>query len=112
VNGVQPDCVIRDLCSNAYGKMRIMKTVIVYRPNSEHGRKVEEFVHEYTRRYPAHRLEVMNIDSRDGSAIASLYDITSYPAILALNDDGSASMVWQDEMLPLLDDVAGYTHES
>lgn len=87
-----------------------MKTVILYRPVSEHARKVEEFVHEYTRRYPTHRVEILNIDTREGSVTASLYDITSYPAILALNDDGSASMIWQDEQLPLIDDVAGYTH--
>ena len=85
-----------------------MKTVIIYRPNSEHSRDVENFIHEYSRRNADAKLEILNIDGRDGSAMASLYDITSYPAILTLQDDGSATMVWQGETLPLLDEVAGY----
>jgi hypothetical protein len=85
-----------------------MKLVVLYRPVSEHRRAVEEFIHEYTRRYPSGRLEILNIDTREGSAIASIYDITSYPGVLALRDDGAASMVWQGETLPLLDEVAGY----
>jgi hypothetical protein len=85
-----------------------MKLVVVYRPNSEHGRPTEEFVHEFSRRHPETRVEVMNIDGRDGGATASLYDVTSYPALLALREDGAASMVWQGERLPLLDEVAGY----
>ena len=31
------------------------------------------------------RLEVLNIDTRDGSATASLYDVMQYPAILVLS---------------------------
>lgn len=85
-----------------------MKVVVVYRPNSEHRRAVEEFMHEFSRRYIGQRLEVIDVDSRDGMAAVSLYDITSYPAILSLRDDGSVSMLWQGDQLPLLDEVAGY----
>lgn len=85
-----------------------MKTVIIYRPDSDHGRAVEEFIHDYNREYADVRLEPLNIDSRDGSATASLYDITSYPAIMVLRDDGGVSMVWQGSQLPLLDEVASY----
>lgn len=87
-----------------------MKTVIIYRPISEHGRKVDEFVHELTGRYPELKVELLDIDARDGNAMATLYDITSYPAIMALHDDGTAANVWQGSNLPLLQDVAGYSH--
>ncbi len=85
-----------------------MKVVVVYRSNSEHARKTEEFIHEFSRRYPAHKVEVLNVDGREGDAMASLYDVTRYPAILVLRDDGTMSMMWQGEALPLIDEVAGY----
>lgn len=87
-----------------------MKAVVIYRSNSEHGRKTEEFIHEFQRRYPQHRVEVLNIDQRDGDATAALYDITRYPGILAVRDDGTMSMLWQGEDLPTIDEVAGYLH--
>ncbi|HSX32361.1 MAG TPA: hypothetical protein VLF43_03800, partial [Candidatus Saccharimonadales bacterium] len=53
------------------------------------------------------RLELISLDTRDGAATASLYDIMSYPAILALADDGSVLNVWQGKPLPLMAEVAG-----
>lgn len=88
-----------------------MKIVVIYRPNSEHARRVEEFTHQYTQRYPDTRMELLNIDGREGSATANIYDITRYPAILALQNDGSASQVWQGDQLPLMDEVAGYARK-
>ena len=88
--------------------MKVMKLVIVYRSNSEHGRKTEEFIHEFSRRYPDTKIEPLNIDGRDGYATAMLYDITQYPGILVTQDDGTMSMMWQGESLPLIDEVAGY----
>lgn len=90
--------------------MEEMKLVVIYRSNSEHGRKTEEFIHEFQRRYPDHKVEVLNIDRRDGDAMAALYDITQYPGVLALRNDGTMNMVWQGERLPLIDEVAGYLH--
>lgn len=85
-----------------------MKVVILYRPNSEHGRPVEEFIHEFQRRNPGHTVEVLSVDTRDGAAMASLYDITSYPGILALRNDGFIQISWQGIPLPLIDEVAAY----
>jgi hypothetical protein len=86
-----------------------MKVVILYRPNSEHGRQVETFIRDYQTRHEGGRLEVLNIDSRDGDATASLYDIMQYPAILALRNDGSVMKAWQGEALPMMDEIAYYT---
>lgn len=69
---------------------------------------MEEFAHEFTRRSPEVHVEMLNIDGREGNATAVLYDITSYPAILALRNDGSASQVWQGDALPLMSEVASY----
>jgi hypothetical protein len=88
-----------------------MKVLVLYRPQSEHGRVVEEFIRDLQQRISSNaRLEVLNIDSRDGSATASLYDVMRYPAVLVLQNDGYLHKFWQgnDEVPPLLDEVAGY----
>lgn len=94
----------------AYATLIIMRIVVLYRPDSEHGRLVEEFIHDYQRRHEAKGLEVLNIDSRDGSAMASLYDVMQYPTILALRDDGSILRSWEGETLPLMDEIASYAY--
>lgn len=87
-----------------------MKVVVLYRPNSEHGRIVEEFIHEFQIRHRDERLEVLNIDTRDGSATASLYDVMQYPAILILQTDGYVQKSWEGTQLPLMDEVVAYAH--
>jgi len=82
--------------------------LILYRPASEHGRLIEEFIHDYQSRHNSGHLEVLNIDTREGSATASLYDVMQYPAILVLQMDGYAQKIWQGDSLPLLDEVAAY----
>lgn len=85
-----------------------MKVLVLYRPNSEHGRVIEEFIHEFQQRFEEVHLEVLNIDSRDGSATASLYDVMQYPAILVLQNDGYLHKSWIGEQLPLIDEVVSY----
>lgn len=85
-----------------------MKILILYRRNSEHGRMVDEFIHEFQIRTGVKGLEILDIDSRDGGAIASLYDILEYPAILAIRGDGALEMCWTGQSLPLIDEVASY----
>ena len=85
-----------------------MRLLILYRPNSEHARLTEEFIHRFQSSYNARDVEVQDVDSREGIATATLYDIVQYPAILALSTDGSPQRVWQGVELPLMDEVASY----
>jgi hypothetical protein len=85
-----------------------MKVLVLYRPNSEHGRLIEEFIHDYRANHHDTQLEVLNIDTREGSATATLYDILQYPAILVLQINGSIQKIWQGPDLPRLEDVASY----
>jgi hypothetical protein len=85
-----------------------MKVLILYRPESEHSRTIEEFIHEYQYRGLDQRIEVLNVDTREGSATASLYDVVQYPAILVLQNDGYPQKVWQGTEMPLLSEVAAY----
>ena len=85
-----------------------MKVVVLYRPNSEHSRRVEEFAHDLTKTHGESKIELMSLDTRDGVSTASLYDIVQYPAILALANDGRLLKNWQGEALPLMNEVAYY----
>lgn len=87
-----------------------MKLVILYRPKSEHGRTIETFVHDFRVRHESAKVELIDVGSREGAAMASLYDIMQYPALLGLADDGSVLKVWQGGDLPLMDEVASYTY--
>ena len=87
-----------------------MRVVVLYRPNSEHSFIIDEFVHNFQSRtsgnYP---VELINIDSREGAAMANLYDIMQYPAILVIQNDGYVQQSWEGESLPLIDEVVAYS---
>ncbi|HET6924705.1 MAG TPA: hypothetical protein VFH39_02665 [Candidatus Saccharimonadales bacterium] len=87
-----------------------MKLVVIYRPNSEHGRSVEDYLREFRSRYGDIKIEALDADTREGASMASLYDIMRCPAILALRDDGSTLNIWIDDSLPLMDELAGYAY--
>lgn len=87
-----------------------MKVLVLYRPNSEHGRLVEEFLRDYQRAGHSGTVEALNIDTREGSAMASLYDVMEYPSILITRQDGSVVRAWQGSQLPLQNEVAAYAY--
>lgn len=84
-----------------------MKVLVIYRPNSEYGRITEDFIRDFQNR-SGNKLEVLNIDTREGSATASLYDVMQYPAILVVQTDGSLQRSWEGDTLPLIDEVSAY----
>ncbi len=83
-----------------------MKLVIIYRPASDHGRTVEEYVHDFTRLNPEVNLETLSIDTRAGADRAALYGVMAYPTVLALRDSGELVQSWEGLPLPLMNDVA------
>lgn len=90
---------------STFYKLRYTKLVItiLYRPNSEHERAVMDFQRELARNQII--TQMVNIDSRDGSVIARLYDIVQYPGVLAIERDGRLIQAWSGE-LPLIDQVS------
>lgn len=85
-----------------------MKVLVLYHPFSEHGRVVEEFAHDYERRMPDHKLDLLSLETREGADAAKMYGIVQYPAILALREDGQVLKHWEGEMMPLMTEVAAY----
>lgn len=84
-----------------------MKTIVLYHPKSEHGRRVEEYARDFGRR-DSHAIELLSLETREGATTASLYDIVRYPAILVVDESGHLHKDWQGSELPLMDEVAGY----
>ena len=56
-----------------------------------------------------YEIELVSLDDRDGADKARVYDITQYPALVALDDRGSLRKVWQGDKLPLMNEVSFYT---
>lgn len=76
---------------------------ILYRPNSEHERRVMELKTWLERRRI--RVELVDVDSRSGASKAQVYGIMQYPAVLAAREsNGQAIQTWQGEV-PTVADV-------
>lgn len=91
----------------AYGKLKLMRVTILYHPNSEQARSVEDFVHDIEAQQGI-KSELLSLDTREGAAMATLYDITRYPAIVVSREDGGVIQTWSGEQLPLMNEVAAY----
>lgn len=85
-----------------------MKVLILYRPESEYSRSVDEFIRDFRVRNSEANIETLNIDTREGSAMASIYDIWEFPTIMAMTTEGAVLNTWQGSQLPLIDEVAAY----
>ena len=84
-----------------------MRLTILYRDNSDHARSVTDFLEMLRRRYPDKSAELINIDTREGSATASIHGIMRYPAFLVTTFDGRVLQQWEGLPIPLIDEVAG-----
>lgn len=84
-----------------------MRLTVLYRDNSEHARAVTDFVEMLSRRYPGKTATLLDIDTREGSAEATVHGVVQYPAMLLISYDGRVMQQWEGLPLPLLDEVAG-----
>lgn len=84
-----------------------MKAVMLYRPNSEGSRIVEEYARDFERSR-GKQIELISLNTREGAATASMYDMMQNPGLMVLRDDGQMVAEWQGMQLPLMNEVAGY----
>ena len=84
-----------------------MKAIVLYKPESEFSRAVEEFVHDFKRR-ASYSCELVDVDTPQGTELAKLYDIVQYPSVLAVRDDGQLVRSWAGTPLPVINDVVGF----
>lgn len=84
-----------------------MRAVVIYRPESEHARAVEEYLDNF-KRQTGRELETLDPDSKEGRQFCETYDILEYPSILALSDDGHMQNLWRGLPLPTINEVSYY----
>ncbi len=86
-----------------------MKVVVLYHPKSDHGGTVEDYARDYRMLKDGKELDLVSLETVEGAQMAKLYDVTIYPAVLALADDGSLHDSWQGLPLPLMNEIDAYT---
>ncbi len=86
-----------------------MKVYVLYRPQSEHARQTEEYLHDFVHAQPTREVQLIDVDSKIGTSLAELYDVMQYPAVLAITNDGQLLKSWQGN-LPLMDELSYYAH--
>ncbi|MEO5627857.1 MAG: hypothetical protein ABIQ89_03135 [Candidatus Saccharimonadales bacterium] len=84
-----------------------MKAVILYHPKSAEARTVEEYVHDFAARN-SKEIELLSLETREGAAMATIYDIVRYPSLMVLDGGGQLHKAWQGETMPLIDELAAY----
>lgn len=84
-----------------------MRTVIVYKYESDHARPVLDYLRDVERQ-TGHELEVIDPDTRDGASFCRVYDIVEYPTVIALDDSGGLQQVWRGLPLPTISEISYY----
>lgn len=84
-----------------------MKLIVLYRPNSEFARGVEQYCKEFTNRTNK-VIELVNIDTPDGVQMMTLYDVLDHPMFLAIDNSGSLLQKWSGKPLPLINELSAY----
>jgi hypothetical protein len=84
-----------------------MKVVMLYRPNSEQARQVEEYARDIERQQNV-QPQLLDVDSPEGGAMMTLYGIMSHPAVVVTREDGELIQYWANDQLPLMQEVAAF----
>ena len=84
-----------------------MRVVVLYREETDYARSVIDFLRDF-KHQTGHDLEVLDPDSPQGVHFAETYGITSYPTIIALNDDGVMQNMWNGLPLPTISEISYY----
>lgn len=84
-----------------------MKTIIVYKEQSEQARAVETFMHDFTKQ-TGKALETISPDTPEGSQLCETYDLVEYPSVLAMDDNGLVLNVWRGLPMPMISEVSYY----
>ncbi len=86
-----------------------MRVVILYHPDSEQEGQVLDYIKTHDLRGPKNRqIELLSLETKAGAELAKLYDVTNYPATLAIADNGQLQRLWQSGSLPIMDELDYY----
>ena len=86
---------------------KVMRSVIIYKEDSEHARPVTEFLREF-KRQTGKEVDTLDPDSLEGASFCRTYDIVQYPTTLALDNEGKLLQLWPGLPLPTISEVSYY----
>lgn len=84
-----------------------MKTIIVYKDDTDYARTVTDYLRDFARQ-TGHEIETLNPDTADGADFCRTYDIVEYPSVIAMSDDGHMQNLWRGLPLPTISEVSYY----
>lgn len=84
-----------------------MKTLVIYKKDSEQARDVETFLHDFAKQ-TGKILETIDPETRDGIQFCETYDIVEYPTVVALDDRSMIQNMWRGLPMPLISEVSYY----
>jgi hypothetical protein len=82
---------------------------MLYSPNSHSERLCLDYARDFMAIH-GRQIDLLSINTIEGDAQATLYDITSYPAVLALDSQGKLLNIWKGEMLPVMNELLAYAN--
>lgn len=85
-----------------------MKLIILYRPNSEHALSVEKYCEDLKRDFHEINIDILDVDSIEGSEKMKNFGLMSVPVFIVARDDDQIQNIWQGSNLPSKDELAGY----
>lgn len=84
-----------------------MRTVVVFREESDHAREVLDYLRDFARQ-TGHELETLDPDTPEGADFCRTYDIVEYPSLVALSSEGTLQNLWRGRPLPTISEVSYY----
>ena len=84
-----------------------MRVVVIYKPETDYAREVEDYLFEFKRR-SGHDLETLDPDTPAGISFCETYDLLEFPCVVALSDDGQMQNLWKGLPLPTMSEVSYY----
>lgn len=84
-----------------------MRTVVVYKEASDHGRAVREFLRDFEKQ-TGRTLEVIDPEDPTSEQFLRAYDIVEYPTVVALAADSTMQNMWRGLPLPTISEVSYY----
>lgn len=84
-----------------------MKTVVVYKEETDYARTVVDYLRDF-KRQTGHDLETIDPETPEGADFCRAYDIVEYPSVVAISDSGNLQNLWRGLPLPTISEVSYY----
>jgi hypothetical protein len=86
-----------------------MRTIILYRQDSDTYPAVRTFLADFARLHPDKKIEELSPDEGEGQDLMRIYGIAELPTVLSLNFDLSLNNSWRGADALNVDEVAYFT---